>query len=1060
MKRKGENEDNNSSSKHLRQHQYAQVRPSFSSTTMTTSTKCLRLMVVSADDVKPCSKFLSPLVRIFGTTADGYSVCLKVQGFYPYFFVSIPQQFPRDAFGAAQFKTKLTEALGTQSKFPNPKCIHSVEVKTNLQSINGYKCHISQHQSAFFKVTLVDKFWFYNARRTVTSAFNCTVYEGDLPLYMRYMVDQHIAGCTWVEVQAYEYCNSNDQTGRNATSGTSRCQIEAITDYKNVIPVQEEKSFEIAPVVVLSFDIECAGRENIFPQASIDPVIQIATCAYIQGTDDVIAHNVFCLLETDPIEGASVYWFETESELLQAFQTYLQEIDPDILTGYNIAQFDLPYLIERGETLDLYQYPYFGRMLHEKTNMRSSVTQSKAFGNRENKEFTIHGRVIFDMLPAMRREYKLRSYTLNAVSLHFLNKTKEDVHHSIIPTLQNGTSSDRNRLARYCLKDAVLPIALMNDRLFLINSVQMARVTGLTLDQLLSRGQQIRMYSLFLRYARSNGFIITTKQEETPYGSKQNRGAGVAYEGATVIEPAVGYYREEPVAVLDYKSLYPSIMIAYNLCLTTWITPEDVPFFEANCTKNVDYIETPQQHFFVTPKRRRGLIPMVLEQLLSKRKEVKRSMKNEQDPRVKSILNGFQLAVKTVANSVYGSTGFVQGRLVCLPISASVTSYGREMIEQTKAFVESTYTCRNGYQADASVVYGDTDSVMVKFGSSDLLEVMRLAQEASVAVTKLFPPPNELEYEKCYFPFLLLAKKRYAARMFETEDDVKKIDTLVKKDIKGLEIVRRDNCRLVKSVCEQCIDFLLVQRDLESAVVFVKDIIQKLFRNQVDIHELIISRGLSKTTYASRQPHAELAKRLTQRDSGSAPKLGDRVPYVVIEKHRDTKIFERAEDPLYAMEHNLQIDTHYYIENQLRKPLERIFGPVLSAAKITELFSGKHTLSLRKERVRSGPMAQFVVRLPSCLGCRCVLQKSERNDSLCVMCKKHSRKIKQEIVEELVDHQQEKTKIWEVCLACQDQDKEAVERCANKDCKFLYQRFRAEKLLKEIQGKHILSIDW
>jgi DNA polymerase delta subunit 1 len=124
---------------------------------------------------------------------------------------------------------------------------------------------------------------------------------------------------------------------------------------------------------------------------------------------------------------------------------------------------------------------------------QDTTFQSAAYGKRENIETTIHGRVIFDMLPYMFRNHKLSSYSLNSVSAEFLGQQKEDVHHSIISDLQNGNDEDRRRLAVYCLKDAYLPLKLMEKLSVLVNYVEMARVTGVPMSFLLTRGQQIKV---------------------------------------------------------------------------------------------------------------------------------------------------------------------------------------------------------------------------------------------------------------------------------------------------------------------------------------------------------------------------------------------------------------------------------------------------------------------------------------------------------------------------------------------------------------------------------------
>lgn len=180
-------------------------------------------------------------------------------------------------------------------------------------------------------------------------------------------------------------------------------------------------------------------------------------------------------------------------------------------------------------------------------------------GRRENKYVNFEGRVPFDLLLILLRDYKLRSYTLNAVSYHFLQEQKEDVHHSIITDLQNESEQTRRRLAVYCIKDAYLPLRLLNKLMCIVNYMEMARVTGVPLASLLTRGQQIKVVSQLLRKAKTKGYFMP---------SHSGQGADEQYEGATVIEPKRGYYAE-PITTLDFASLYPSIMMAHNLCYTT-----------------------------------------------------------------------------------------------------------------------------------------------------------------------------------------------------------------------------------------------------------------------------------------------------------------------------------------------------------------------------------------------------------------------------------------------------------------------------------------------------------
>lgn len=226
--------------------------------------------------------------------------------------------------------------------------------------------------------------------------------------------------------------------------------------------------------------------------------------------------------------------------------------------------------------------------------------QSSAYGRRNNTETTIEGRVIFDMLPYMQRNHKLSSYSLNSVCAEFLNQQKEDVHHSIISDLQSGSDADRHRLAVYCLKDALLPQRLMDKLSVLINYVEMARVTGVPVSFLISRGQQIKVFSMILRKCRDVNLLVPTLKKSGPSSDE-------GYEGATVLDPIKAYY-EVPIATLDFASLYPSIMQAYNLCYSTMVSPHEAAKLDPTKFKRSE-----NGHNFVHSSVKKGILPIILE---------------------------------------------------------------------------------------------------------------------------------------------------------------------------------------------------------------------------------------------------------------------------------------------------------------------------------------------------------------------------------------------------------------------------------------------------------------
>lgn len=605
---------------------------------------------------------------------------------------------------------------------------------------------------------------------------------------------RQIPGMSWVEAPAKTYKLLPDHLRQ------SNCQIEAEISYHQLVSHEPKGEWsKMAPLRILSFDIECAGRKGIFPEPDIDPVIQIANVVTRFGETKPFVRNVFCLDTTSSIVATQILEFHDEKDMLMEWKRFLEKVDPDVITGYNIANFDFPYLLDRAAALKAKGFEYWGRLPSVKSAHKKANFSSKQMGNRESKETNTNGRLQLDLLQLIQRDHQLRSYTLNSVCSHFLGEQKEDVHHTMITELFNGTPESRRRLALYCLKDAYLPQRLMDKLSCLANYTEMARVTGVPFNFLLSRGQQIKFLSQMYRKALEQKLVIPNLRNES---------SDEQYEGATVIEPTRGYY-DVPIATLDFASLYPSIMQAHNLCYTTLLNKAAVEKF--GLKKGEDYSVTPNGDMFATVKQRKGLLAQILEELLAARKQAKRELAVETDPFKKAVLNGRQLALKVSANSVYGLTGATTGKLPCLEIASSTTSYGRQMIEKTKAEVEAKYCIANGYSHDAQVIYGDTDSVMVKFGMKDLAEAMKLGEEAAAFVSSKFIKPIKLEFEKVYFPYLLINKKRYAGLYWTKPEKHDKMDT------KGIETVRRDNCLLVQTVIEKVLRMILIDQDVPGA---------------------------------------------------------------------------------------------------------------------------------------------------------------------------------------------------------------------------------------------------
>lgn len=456
----------------------------------------------------------------------------------------------------------------------------------------------------------------------------CSIFEAHVSAEQRWMVDNGVTGCGWLDV---------------------RSAAAAVPDAG------------VAPLVVYCLDIECLSLSGEFPTPLRDPVITVACVVTARGR--AREQTVFQLdtCNSSDVPGADVYTCATEKALLNAVYDHMRKARPDIIAGYNSDHFDLPYLKNRALTLGV---PAFRYNLKDRIGLfpwhSASTTRGSAqMGEREVTLHDIPGTVTFDVLDAIRDNHKLRSYTLNAVSEHFLGDAKDDVKYSEIAVLMKSEEG-RGKLARYCLQDTVLVADLIEKLHLVTNAVELSKVTGTKLGDTLHRGQSLKVEANVLKTTTPHGMVMPTFHR--PYGEDEvqvpfyNKVRGriptgqgkTGFQGATVLEPKRGFY-DEPIAVLDFASLYPSIIQAYNLSHDTLVAGEA----EA-AAMGVAVHVTPDGTCFVKDEVRKGILPTILAGLLEARKHAKRQMKEATNDFDKAVFDGKQLALKICANSVYG----------------------------------------------------------------------------------------------------------------------------------------------------------------------------------------------------------------------------------------------------------------------------------------------------------------------------------------------------------------------------------------------------------------------
>jgi DNA polymerase elongation subunit (family B) len=265
-----------------------------------------------------------------------------------------------------------------------------------------------------------------------------------------------------------------------------------------------------------------------------------------------------------------------------------------------------------------------------------------------------------------------------------------------------------------------------------------------------------------------------------------------------------------------------------------------------------------------------------------------------------------------------------------------------------------------------NLVVHNTDSVMVIFNTKDatgqamLEESFRLGEEAADRISQTFKRPIELEFEKCYFPYLLFSKKRYAGLMYT---NTQKPDYI---DAKGIQLVRRDNASFVREISKKVLDMIMYDRAVIEAAMLVQDEAKKLLNYEVPVDQLIVSKSLRKDYKNDKQPHLYVAKKINERNPGSGPKCGERVPYVFMDTGNPKHLqFEKAEDPTYVIENGLQnkIDVMYYLKHSLISPVESLFELFMTDAK--EDIFGELIRDFEKQKAKQSSITSFFGGTPS-----------------------------------------------------------------------------------------------
>ncbi|MEM3927040.1 MAG: DNA polymerase II [Desulfurococcaceae archaeon] len=653
------------------------------------------------------------------------------------------------------------------------------------------------------------------------------IVEADIRFSMRYILDHGLKPCGWHIAKTRELKVSPGY--RVSAEYELIGEISAIEEYS---PPKDLR--------ILAMDIEVYG-EGGSPRPEKDPVIIIGLMSNDGEIKQFVANNI------------------DDRPIIKEFVNYVIKKDPDIIVGYNNNNFDWPYLLERsrihGIKLDI------GRK-------RDSMPSTSTYGH-----ISIPGRLNVDLLNFAEEipEIKLKSLDIVADYLGVMKRNERVlIDYLEIPRYWNDPEK-RELLLRYNLDDVKSTMGLAEK--FLPFAMQLSNITGLPLDQVGAASVGYRLEWFLMREAYRNNELIPNRIERSIE----------SYKGAVVLKPLPGIH--ENIAVMDFTSMYPNIMIKYN------VGPDTIVYNEP-CNENLHNIAPELGHCF--KKEPAGFFKNVLQSLLKLRKSIRDEMKKyHPDSYEYKILDERQRAVKILANATYGYMGWAGARWYCRECAEAVTAWGRQTINKAIEIARAL---------GLRVIYGDTDSIFVTHDPGKIEEFARIVENDlgfEIKIDKI--------YKRVFFSE---AKKRYAGLL---EDG--------RIDIVGFEAVRGDWAEIAKEVQEKVTEILLRYGDLEKAIDYVRNVISDLNQYKVPLEKLIIWKTLTKPIeeYEADAPHVAVAKKMIRK--GIKIAIGDKVGYVVLKGYG--KISERVEPYMFIKDIRL-IDVNYYIDHQIVPAVMRI----------------------------------------------------------------------------------------------------------------------------------------
>ncbi|XP_074846819.1 DNA polymerase zeta catalytic subunit [Carettochelys insculpta] len=835
--------------------------------------------------------------------------------------------------------------------------------------------------------------------------------------------------------------------------------------------LQEAKALhEVQNLTLMSMELHARTRRDLEPDPEFDPICALFFCissdAALPNTDKreitgaiVIdkdrtnssqgSRDQAPLLTRSGVTGLEVTYAADEKVLFQEVVNIVKRYDPDIMLGYEVQMHSWGYLLQRAAALSVDLCQMISRVPDDKKENRFAAEQDE-YGSDTMSEINIVGRIILNLWRMMRNEVTLTNYTFENVGFHVL--------HQRFPLFTSRVLSDwfdhktdiyRWKMVDYYISHVRGNLQMLEQLDLIGRTSEMARLFGIQFLHVLTRGSQYRVESMMLRIAKPMNYIPVTP-------SVQQRAQMRAPQCIPLImEPESRFY-SNAVLVLDFQSLYPSIVIAYNYCFSTCLGHIEnlgkFDEFKFGCTSlrvppdllyqlRHDITVSPNGVAFVKPSVRKGVLPRMLEEILKTRIMVKQSIKAyKHDKAITRMLEARQLGLKLIANVTFGYTAAnFSGRMPCIEVGDSIVHKARETLERAIKLVNDTK------KWGARVVYGDTDSMFVLLKGATKEQSFKIGQEIAEAVTATNPKPVKLKFEKVYLPCVLQTKKRYVGYMYETLEQKDPVF-----DAKGIETVRRDSCPAVSKILERSIKLLFETRDISQIKQYVQNQCMKLLEGKASMQDLIFAkeyRGSSAYRPGSCVPALEITRRMLAYDRRSEPRVGERVPYVIVYGMPGLPLIQLVRRPIEVLQDaNLRLNATYYITKQILPPLARIFSLIG-----IDVFSWYHELpriqraacSSRTElEGRKSTISQYFTTL------HCPICDELTQHGICNKCRsqpQHVAVILNQEIRELERKQDQLVKICKNCTGCFDQQIQ----CVSLNCPVLFKLSRVSRELSK-----------